>query len=209
MDAIIVRNWEEAALALALMQSVVFNFKLRIVKLLGQEGDAMLQEIARATPDVNMTILREAGLTLTARRSARGDGHNAQAENEPGAGAGPGGQERPTAHSAAQALVAEDVSALAVAGVSGASLMVPLPMPVMVDADAVSNHCSLGSLVGASASTSSDVQPLVRGHVQRVVPALAPLVGSSPVCCTHRRSRGFIGACGSAPAVMVRHNQSS
>ena len=204
MDAIIVRNWEEAALALSLMQSVVFNFKLRIVKLLGQEGDAMLQEIARATPDVNMTILREAGLTLAARRSARGD---AQAEN--GAGAGPGGQERPTAHSAAQALVAEDVSALAVAGVSGASLMVPLPMPVMVDADAVSNHCSLGSLVGASASTSSDVQPLVRGHVQRVVPALAPLVGASPVCCTHRRSRGFIGACGSAPAVMVRHNQSS
>ena len=204
MDAIIVRNWEEAALALALMQSVVFNFKLRIVKLLGQEGDAMLQEIARATPDVNMTILREAGLTLAARRSARGD---AQAEN--GAGAGPGGQERPTAHSAAQALVAEDVSALAVAGVSGASLMVPLPMPVMVDADAVSNHCSLGSLVGASASTSSDVQPLVRGHVQRVVPALAPLVGASPVCCTHRRSRGFIGACGSAPAAMVRHNQSS
>ena len=204
MDAIIVRNWEEAALALALMQSVVFNFKLRIVKLLGQEGDAMLQEIARATPDVNMTILREAGLTLAARRSARGD---AQAEN--GAGAGPGGQERPTAHSAAQALVAEDVSALAVAGVSGASLMVPLPMPVMVDADAVSNHSSLGSLVGASASTSSDVQPLVRGHVQRVVPALAPLVGASPVCCTHRRSRGFIGACGSAPAVMVRHNQSS
>ena len=204
MDVIIVRNWEEAALALALMQSVVFNFKLRIVKLLGQEGDAMLQDIARATPDVNMTILREAGLTLAARRSARGD---AQAEN--GAGAGPGGQERPTAHSAAQALVAEDVSALAVAGVSGASLMVPLPMPVMVDADAVSNHCSLGSLVGASASTSSDVQPLVRGHVQRVVPALAPLVGSSPVCCTHRRSRGFIGACGSAPAVMVRHNQSS
>ena len=204
MDAIIVRNWEEAALALSLMQSVVFNFKLRIVKLLGQEGDAMLQEIARATPDVNMTILREAGLTLAARRSARGD---AQAEN--GAGAGPGGQERPTAHSAAQALVAEDVSALAVAGVSGASLMVPLPMPVMVDADAVSNHCSLGSLVGASASTSSDVQPLVRGHVQRVVPALAPLVGASPVCCTHRRSRGFIGACGSAPAAMVRHNQSS
>ena len=204
MDAIIVRNWEEAALALSLMQSVVFNFKLRIVKLLGQEGDAMLQDIARATPDVNMTILREAGLTLAARRSARGD---AQAEN--GAGAGPGGQERPTAHSAAQALVAEDVSALAVAGVSGASLMVPLPMPVMVDADAVSNHCSLGSLVGASASTSSDVQPLVRGHVQRVVPALAPLVGASPVCCTHRRSRGFIGACGSAPAVMVRHNQSS
>ena len=204
MDAIIVRNWEEAALALALMQSVVFNFKLRIVKLLGQEGDAMLQEIARATPDVNMTILREAGLTLAARRSARGD---AQAEN--GAGAGPGGQERPTAHSAAQALVAEDVSALAVAGVSGASLMVPLPMPVMVDADAVSNHSSLGSLVGASASTSSDVQPLVRGHVQRVVPALAPLVGASPVCCTHRRSRGFIGACGSAPAAMVRHNQSS
>ena len=204
MDAIIVRNWEEAALALSLMQSVVFNFKLRIVKLLGQEGDAMLQEIARATPDVNMTILREAGLTLAARRSARGD---AQAEN--GAGAGPGGQERPTAHSAAQALVAEDVSALAVAGVSGASLMVPLPMPVMVDADAVSNHSSLGSLVGASASTSSDVQPLVRGHVQRVVPALAPLVGASPVCCTHRRSRGFIGACGSAPAVMVRHNQSS
>ena len=204
MDAIIVRNWEEAALALSLMQSVVFNFKLRIVKLLGQEGDAMLQEIARATPDVNMTILREAGLTLAARRSARGD---AQAEN--GAGAGPGGQERPTAHSAAQALVAEDVSALAVAGVSGASLMVPLPMPVMVDADAVSNHSSLGSLVGASASTSSDVQPLVRGHVQRVVPALAPLVGASPVCCTHRRSRGFIGACGSAPAAMVRHNQSS
>ena len=204
MDAIIVRNWEEAALALSLMQSVVFNFKLRIVKLLGQEGDAMLQDIARATPDVNMTILREAGLTLAARRSARGD---AQAEN--GAGAGPGGQERPTAHSAAQALVAEDVSALAVAGVSGASLMVPLPMPVMVDADAVSNHSSLGSLVGASASTSSDVQPLVRGHVQRVVPALAPLVGASPVCCTHRRSRGFIGACGSAPAVMVRHNQSS
>ena len=172
MDAIIVRNWEEAALALALMQSVVFNFKLRIVKLLGQEGDAMLQDIARATPDVNMTILREAGLTLTARRSARGDGHNAQAENEPGAGAGPGGQERPTAHSAAQALVAEDVSALAVAGVSGASLMVPLPMPVMVDADAVSNN-SLGSYVGSSASASSDVQPLVRGHVQRVVPALA------------------------------------
>ena len=204
VDAILVRNWEEAALALSLMQSVVFNFKLRIVKLLGQEGDAMLQEIARATPDVNMTILREAGLTLAARRSARGD---AQAEN--GAGAGPGGQERPTAHSAAQALVAEDVSALAVAGVSGASLMVPLPMPVMVDADAVSNHSSLGSLVGASASTSSDVQPLVRGHVQRVVPALAPLVGASPVCCTHRRSRGFIGACGSAPAVMVRHNQSS
>ena len=77
MDVIIVRNWEEAALALALMQSVVFNFKLRIVKLLGQEGDAMLQEIARATPDVNMTILRDAGLTPAAR------GH--------GAGAGAGG----------------------------------------------------------------------------------------------------------------------
>ena len=53
MDVIIVRNWEEAALALALMQSVVFNFKLRIVKLLGQEGDAMLQEIARATPAIS------------------------------------------------------------------------------------------------------------------------------------------------------------
>ena len=177
MDSILVYNWDQAALALSLMQSVVFNSKLRISKLMGQKGDAILQDIARAAPDANMTILRDAGLTPAARGHGAGAGAGgARAGDYDGDLAGDGGgdgardelQERPTPYSAARALVAEDVSALAVAGVSGASLAVPLPMPVMVDEDAVSNHS--GSFVGVSASTSSDVQPLVRGHVQRVVP---------------------------------------
>ena len=214
MDSILVYNWDQAALALSLMQSVVFNSKLRISKLMGQKGDAILRAIARAPPDANMTLLRDAGLTPAppGHAGARGgrawdiDGDLAG----DGAGDGPRDelQERPTPYSAAQALVAEDLSALAVAGVSGASLAVPLPMPVMVDADAVSNHSSLGSFVGVSASTASDVQPLVRGHVQLVVTALAPVSGASPACCTHRRSRGFIGACGSRPAALVLHKQS-
>ena len=160
VDSILVSNWDQAALALSLMQSVVFDCKLRISKLMGQGGDTILQAVARGAPDANMTVIRDAGLTPASSVTGHGDDCGAGA----GAGAGDGGllQERPTPHSAAQALVAEDVSALAVAGVSGAALMAPRRMPVMVDADAVSNQTSLGSCVGASASTSADVQPLVR-----------------------------------------------
>ena len=207
VDAIRIYNWEDAALALSLMQSVVFNFKRRMTRLMGQEGDAVLQGIATSRWEDGMTILRDAGVTTSARVSF--SDHD-DSIDEAGAGAGAGPLERLTPLSAARALVAEDVSALAVAGASGASLMAPLPMPLMFDEDAVSNHSndSLRSSVGVSASTSS-VQPLVRGHVQvPAVPSLAPCLGAPPARCANRRSRGFIRVCGRPPAVMARHSQS-
>ena len=204
VDAIRIYNWEDAALALSLMQSVVFNFKRRLTRLMGQEGDAVLQGIATSRREDGMTILRDAGVTTPARDSF--SDHD-DIIDEAGAGAGP--VERLTPLSAAHALVAEDVSALAVAGASGASLMAPLPMPLMFDEDAVSSNSndSLRSFVGESASTAS-VQPLVRGHVQMpAVPSLAPCSGAPPARCANRRSRGVIRACGRPPAVMARHSQ--
>ena len=177
VDVISVRNWEEAALALSLMQSVVFNLEKRIGWLVKGEGDPILKAVASRAPEPGMTILREAGLTPAAQGGNTGDeGRGDAGDYDDGAGGGSGPLERPTPLSAAQAIVAKDVSALAAAGVSGASLVVPLPMPVMVDADAVSNESSTGSFMGASACTSPDtVQPLVRAHVQPVVPAIVPV----------------------------------
>ena len=199
VDVISVRNWEEAALALSLMQSVVFNLEKRIGWLVKGEGDAILKAVASSAPEQHMTILHEAGLTPAAQGGKTGVGGRGDAgDYDEGAGGGSGPLERPTPLSAAQAIVAKDVLALAAAGVSGASLVVPLPMPVMVDADAVSNESSTGSFMGASACTSPDtVQPLVRAHVQPVVPAIAPVPHMLCMQAFSRVYRGVWRAAGS------------